>query len=92
MAGESQKTTDHTTIKQWVESRDGHPAAVKSTESKDDPGLLRIYFPGYGEEEALDEISWEQFFEKFEGSNLAFVYQEDLKSGEESRFCKLVSR
>ena len=92
MAGESHVTTDHDTIKNWVESRGGHPAAVKQTESADDVGILRIDFPGYSGEDSLDPISWTQFFEKFEESNLAFLYQEKLKSGDESRFFKLVSR
>lgn len=89
---ESKTTTDHNTIKQWAESRGGFPATVKSTEENGEPGLLRIDFPGYSGEQSLERIEWDEFFEKFEESNLAFLYQEKLKSGEESRFCKLVSR
>lgn len=92
MAGESKTTTDREIIKQWVESRNGKPATVKRTEEGGEPGILRIYFPGYSGEEALETISWDDFFEKFEEQKLAFLYQEELKSGEESRFCKLVSR
>lgn len=89
---ESKTTTDHNTIQQWTESRGGFPATVKSTEEKGEPGLLRIDFPGYSGEQSLERIEWDEFFKKFEESNLAFLYQETLKSGEESRFCKLVSR
>ena len=85
------QTTDHKTIRRWTEERGGHPAAVKSTGSKDDPGILRIDFPGYSGEESLEEISWDEFFEKFEESKLAFLYQ-DEQDGATSRFCKLVSR
>lgn len=92
MAGESKTTTNHDTIKQWVESRGGHPATVKKTGNPQDPGLLRIDFPGYSGEDSLETISWEKFFEAFEENELALLYQEELKSGEESRFCKLVSR
>lgn len=88
----AQKTTDHDTIKQWVESRGGHPASVKQTSDNDDVGVIRIDFPGYSGEDSLEQISWDEFFDKFESSNLAFLYQDELKSGDESRFCKIVSR
>ena len=88
---DAQKTTDHNTIKQWVEARNGYPATVKSTEKNGEPGLLRIEFDD-ASNESLEKISWSEFFNKFEESNLAFLYQEELKDGEESRFCKLVSR
>ncbi|GIV97881.1 MAG: hypothetical protein KatS3mg057_2538 [Herpetosiphonaceae bacterium] len=92
MAGESKVTTDHNQIRKWVEERGGKPATVKGTGDKGEPGVLRINFPGYGDEESLREISWEDFFEKFEEKQLAFLYQEELKSGQESRFFKFVSR
>lgn len=92
MAGESKTTTNHDEIKRWVESRGGHPATVKSTGDDKEPGVLRIDFPGYSGEKSLEEISWDKFFEKFEESKLAFLYQEELKSGEESRFFKFVKR
>jgi hypothetical protein len=89
---ESKTTTNHDTIKQWVESRGGFPATVKSTKDDGDPGLLRIDFPGYSGEDSLERIDWDSFFEEFEEKNLAFLYQEELKSGDESRFFKFVSR
>ena len=89
---DSKTTTNHDTIKQWVESRGGFPATVKRTRDDGEPGLLRIDFPGYSGEDSLERIDWDSFFEKFEESDLALLYQEELKSGEESRFCKLVSR
>lgn len=92
MAGESKVTTDHEAIRKWTEQRDGRPARVKATGSGDDPGLLRIDFPGYGGEESLERISWEDFFAKFEEKHLAFVYQDQMKSGEPSRFFKFVNR
>lgn len=83
-------TTDHETIRRWAEARGGRPARVKGTGGKNDPGLLRLDF---GERDPqLEEISWEEFFQKFDESDLAFLYQEDTASGEESRFSKLVER
>ena len=92
MAGESNTTTDHDTIRKWVEERGGRPAAVKATGGRDDPGILRIDFPGRGEDDRLEEISWEEFCEKFEENNLAFLYQEKTAGGDESRFFKFVRR
>lgn len=92
MAGESKQTTDHETIRRWVEERGGRPARVKATGNGGDPGLLRIDYPGRGDDESLEEISWESFFEGFEDNGLAFVYQEETAEGEESRFSKLVNR
>lgn len=92
MAGETKRTTDHDTIRQWVEERDGVPATVADTGDEEDPGVLRIDFPGYSGEDSLEEISWEAFFEKFEEKNLAFLYQDKMRDGETSRFFKFVSR
>lgn len=91
MAGESQTTTDHGTIRQWVETRGGKPAAVKGT-GNGDPGILRIEFPGYGDDSDLEAISWEEFFDKFEQNDLAFLYQDETKEGQTSRFFKFVDR
>jgi hypothetical protein len=88
----SKTTTDHDEIREWVEARGGRPARVKRTGKGDDPGLIRIDFPGFSGEGSLEEISWEDFFKAFEDNELAFVYQEKKKSGEPSTFSKLVSR
>ncbi len=92
MSGASKVTTDHEVIRKWVEERGGNPARVKVTGSADDPGLLRIDFPGYSRKESLEPISWNDFFAKFEERQLAFLYQDELRSGKPSRFFKLISR
>lgn len=91
MPGSAQVTTDHQVIRKWVEDRDGKPASVKGTGGERDAGLIRINFPGYSGEKSLREISWEEFFDKFEEKPLAFLYQDTIH-GEKSRFFKLVSR
>lgn len=92
MSSTSRTTTDHKTIRQWVEAREGCPAHVKSTAGKDDPGLLRIDFEGFSGQDSLEKISWEEFFDKFEESKLAFLYQDETSKGDTSRFFKFVSR
>ncbi len=91
MAGAAKSTTDHKKIRRWVEERGGFPACVCGTGGKHDTGLIRIDFPGYSGEETLKQISWEEWFEKFEEKKLAFLHQDD-KDGVQSRFSKLVSR
>lgn len=51
-------------------------------------GLLRVDFPGYAGEESLSPLDWDEFFEKFEESNLAFLH--DPKKN--SKFNKFVER
>jgi hypothetical protein len=92
MAGESSVTTDHEVIRKWVEERKGRPATVKGTDDEKRAGLLRIFYQDYHGKESLKEITWEEFFEKFEEKELAFLYQEKTKSGAISRFSKFVSR
>jgi hypothetical protein len=92
MSGESKTTTDHEVIRKWVETRGGHPATVKGTGDEDeDAGILRIDYPGFSGEGTLEEITWEEFFAKFDESGLAFLYQETTKDGEQSRFSKFVA-
>jgi hypothetical protein len=88
---ESATTTDQDRIRRWVEARDGTPAAVRATESNDDPGVLRIRFRDQSADE-LDAIGWEDFFAKFEESGLAFLYQDKTADGGTSRFHKFVRR
>jgi hypothetical protein len=88
----SKTTTDHDEIRRWVEEHGGRPAAVRGTGDGDDPGVLRIDFPGGAGEEELEPISWDQWFEKFDESGLALLYQEHKSNGEDSTFFKLVSR
>jgi len=92
MAQTSQTTTDHDEIRQWVDERGGHPARVKGTNKGKSAGVLRIDYPGYSGTDSLEEISWEEFFDGFEKNELAFLYQEETKDGELSRFSKLIDR
>lgn len=90
----SKQTTDHDQIRRWVEARHGKPVRVQGTGSGDDAGILRIDFPEENDEddEDLEEISWEEFFQKFDEKRLAFVYQDQTASGEPSRFNRFVNR
>ncbi len=88
----SHMTIDHDEIRKWAEARQAKPSCVKGTGDTDDPGLIRLDFPGYSGEDKLAEISWEEWFEKFDESKLGLLIQEETASGEKSNFNKLVKR
>ena len=76
---EAKTTTDHATIRKWAEQRGGVSG---------NPGILRLDFePQDGK---LDQITWNEFFAKFEKEKLALLYQETTEDGSESRFHKFV--
>jgi hypothetical protein len=82
-------TTDHDKIREWAENRGGHPATVRRTERGHEAGILRLDFDP--PDEALEKISWEDFFEKFDDADLAFLYQDKTAGGKTSRFHAFVS-
>lgn len=86
----AETTTDHATIRRWVEARNGKPATVSATHASDPAGILRIDFNDF--EEGLEPLSWDAFFAKFDEAGLAFLYQDRTSDGAKSRFFKLVPR
>jgi hypothetical protein len=86
-------TTNHAEIQAWIEKREGQPATVKGTARQGETvGMLRVSFPGHGRDESLQEVTWEDFFAKFDQANLAFLYQDTTEEGGTSRFFKFVRR
>jgi hypothetical protein len=93
MSGKAKQTTDHDEIRKWAEERGGKPATIKGTPKKgEEAGLLRIDFPGGATNPPLEPVSWEAFFEKFDEAGLVMLYQDEKVDGEESTFCKFVTR
>jgi hypothetical protein len=88
----SKTTRDHEEIRRWAEARGAAPAEVASTHQGDEPGILRFKFPNAPghKDENLREISWEEFFEKFDENNLELLYQETTAEGGKSNFNKLI--
>lgn len=91
---EAKITTDHDEIRKWAEERGGRPAVVSSTRGKGGTGILRLEFPGApnADDEALEEISWQEFFEKFDEADLALLHQDMTADGKKSNFNKLIGR
>lgn len=85
-------TTDHNEIRRWAEERGAKPSAVIRTEHDHDPGIIRLDFPDYSGAGSLEEISWDDWFEKFEEKKLALLHQDETAGGQKSNFNKLISR
>lgn len=83
---------DHDEIREWAEERGAHPSCVRGTGKKGDLGVLRLDFPGYTGPEKLQEISWDDFFAKFDERGLSLLVQDKTARGQTSNFNKLVSR
>ena len=88
----SQTLTDHEEIRRWAEARDATPACVRNTGRGKDVGMIRLDFPGYSGAGSLEEISWDQWFGKFDDSNLALIVQNKTARGQRSNFNKLIGR
>ena len=90
----AQTTIDHDEIREWIEEREGRPSVVADTADDDDDesegAILRVDFGD--KDDGLEEVDWDEFFEIFEDSELAFLFQEETKSGKVSRFHKFVAR
>lgn len=71
--------TDHEEIRRWAERNGGKPAVVKSTHGDRGVGLIRLMFPENRQSghDALEEISWDEFFRQFDDSNLALLCEEN---------------
>jgi hypothetical protein len=84
--------TDHDEIRRWAEERGARPSAVQRTHTDDNVGIIRLDFPGYSGEDSLEEIEWDEWFDKFDDNNLALIVQDETAEGEKSNFNKIVSR
>ena len=88
----SKSTRDHNEIRKWAETRNAVPCEVADTERNGSTGILRFEFPDAPNrnDDRLQEISWDEFFEKFDESQLELLYQEKTADGERSNFNKLI--
>jgi hypothetical protein len=87
---EGNVTTNHDEIRRWAEKRGGKPATVRDTEKDKAPGVLRLDFEP--QDQSLEVIQWDDFFDKFDREKLAFLYQDKTEDGSVSRFHKFINR
>src|SRR5438093_772554 len=69
-------------------ARGSKPSMVEGTQ------ILRLNFdePGGDDDDKLKEVSWEEFFQVFDDSDLSFLYSEQTAKGQTSRFFKFVRK
>jgi hypothetical protein len=88
--GQSLATRKHGVIMHdWAEERKAQPTTVGGTEHEGRARVLSFDFPGYGG--GLEAISWDEWFEIFDGRGLTFLCQEHLKNGNQSSFFKMTT-
>jgi hypothetical protein len=98
VAGDLEYTTDHRMIRRWVSRWHGHPAVDKSSDvaasgGGQREGALRIRLPHATDEHKLQEISWDEFFRRFEAEHLALEYLDEPRSTVKGQpFARLVDR
>lgn len=66
---------DHEEVRGWIEEHGGRPALVRGVleeEGEENPEILHIAFDG---DVGVEEISWSEFFDRFDNENLALVYE-----------------
>ena len=86
----SKVTSDHEEIRRWAEAREARPTAVIGSDGT--AGLIRLDLPGQGGDGPLEEIGWDEWFNKLDQHKLALLYQEHTAGGENSSFNQIVSR
>lgn len=65
---------------------------MRKTGGRGDIGMIRLDFPGYSGARSLQAIDWDQWFQKFDESNLALLVQDSTVRGQKSNFNKLIGR
>ncbi len=88
----SQTTRNHEEIRKWAQERGAVPCEVVGTERNSETGILRFEFSHapHRNDRNLKEISWEEFFAKFDENNLQLLYQDRAADGAMSNFNKII--
>jgi hypothetical protein len=68
--------------------REATPATTPGGDTER-PRVLRFNFPGF--DRRLQQVSWEAWLSTFDQRELVFVFQENMKAGNQSNFFKFDS-
>lgn len=88
----SKTTRNHDEIRRWAQEHGAVPCEVMGTERNGDAGVLRFEFnnaPNRNDRN-LKEISWDEFFTKFDQNNLQLLYQDHSNGDAKSNFNKII--
>jgi hypothetical protein len=88
----SKTTRNHDEIRKWAQERGAVPCEVAGTERNSEAGILRFEFSHAPDrnDRNLKEISWDEFFAKFDENNLQLLYQDHSADGAKSNFNKII--
>lgn len=86
--GQTLATRSPEVIKAWADARGAHPATSPGGDTER-PRVLRLDFPNY--DKGLQPVSWDAWFGTFEERELVFLFQENMKAGNQSNFFLLDS-
>jgi hypothetical protein len=84
-------TTNHEEIRQWVEDRGGRPVLLHLSGISSSPSLS-IIFSDSPSPTSSEELTWDDFFSKFDEQKLAFLYQDFTSDGAKSKFAKFITQ
>jgi len=84
--GQTLVTRNPAVIRRWAEERGGRPATTPGGDAEN-PRVLRIDFPEY--DDRLQEVSWDAWLKVFQERELVFLFQENMKAGNQSNFFRL---
>lgn len=73
----SEPTTDHSEIRHWALKHKAVPVEVLPDHVDSEPATLRFLLPEQSRHLGFSQISWEEFFVKFDELGLTFVYDKD---------------
>ncbi len=73
----SEPTTDHLEIRHWAQKHNVVPVEVLPDHVDSEPATLRLVLLAQAKRSGLQEISWDEFFIKFDELGLTFVYDND---------------
>lgn len=87
-------TIDRAEIRGWIEEQGGLPAVLKDVVEDDEEGeessdMLHISFDP--NDPSMEEMEWDEFFERLDNENLALVYDDITPKGTIPEF-ELVDR
>jgi hypothetical protein len=89
-AGKSAKTTtNHDEVREFIEFLNGKPAAVRGTSDASGQAVLQIDLMN---DNSLDHLGWDEFFQLFDKNNLALRYVEPNNDGKIPQMFEFVQR
>lgn len=79
------RTTDHETIRNWIQEHGGVPVVVRDSSGEEgEAEVLRLVFGDPNAE--LERVSWNEFFTIFDTRRLRFRYEDPVTEGPEWSF------